>query len=55
MIRLDSSAKDFAEKMRPLCERPGYPPEIEVQVAEILNNVRARGDEAIVVYALKFD
>ena len=55
MICLDSSAKDFAEKMRPLCERPGYPPEIEVQVAEILNNVRAKGDAAIVEYALKFD
>ena len=55
MIRLDSSAKDFAEKMRPLCERPGYPPEIEVQVAEILQNVRTKGDAAIVEYALKFD
>ena len=55
MIRLDSSAKDFAEKMRPLCERPGYPPEIEVQVAKILADVRDKGDAALVEYALKFD
>lgn len=55
MIRLDSSAADFSEKIRTLYDRPGYPPEIEVQVAEILNNVRSRGDAALVEYALKFD
>ena len=55
MIRLDSSAADFSEKIRTLYDRPGYPPEIEVQVAEILINVRSRGDAALVEYALKFD
>ncbi len=55
MIRLDSSAKDFAEKIQPLCNRPGYPPEIEAQVAQILDDVRKRGDAALSEYALKFD
>ena len=51
MIRLQGN--DPA--LQALFERPGYPPEIERSVAEILENVRTRGDQALSEYALKFD
>ena len=51
MIRLQGN--DPA--LQPLFQRPGYPPEIERSVAEILENVRTRGDQALSEYALKFD
>ena len=51
MIRLSSSDPG----LKKLFSRPGYPPEIEKNVAEILENVRTRGDAALSEYALKFD
>ena len=41
--------------LQALYDRPGYPPEIEKGVAEILDNVFRRGDQALVEYAEKFD
>ena len=51
MIRLQGN--DPA--LQALFQRPGYPPEIERSVAEILENVRTRGDQALSEYALTFD
>ncbi len=51
MIRLHSGDARIEELFR----RPGYPPEIEASVAEILRNVRERGDAALSEYAEKFD
>ena len=38
-----------------LDRRGGQPPEVEAAVAEILQQVRTRGDEAVVEYTARFD
>ncbi len=55
MKKISFSSPEFEKELSVLYDRPGYPPEIEAGVAEIIANVRARGDEALVEYAEKFD
>ena len=55
MKKLYYDAPGFEEELRALADRPGYPPEIESQVAAIIEDVRKEGDDAIVRYAAKFD
>lgn len=55
MKKLYYNAPGFEEELRALADRPGYPPEIESQVAAIIEDVRKEGDAAIVRYAAKFD
>lgn len=52
---LNDTDPDFESTVRALAERPGYPPEFEEPVREILEAVRARGDAALLEYAEKFD
>ena len=55
MKKLFCGAPDFERGIAALFERPGYPPEIEKNVAAILDDVAARGDAALVEYAARFD
>ena len=55
MKKLSSSMSGFEQEIAALFERPGYPPEIEKNVAAILDGVAARGDAALVEYAARFD
>ncbi len=55
MKKIRSASPDFEKELAVLYDRPGYPPEIEEGVAEIISDVRARGDEALAEYAEKFD
>ena len=45
----------FQAKLESLYRRPGYPPEFEEPVREILNQVRCDGDEALIRCARQFD
>ena len=47
MKKLFCGAPDFEREIAALFERPGYPPEIERNVAAILDDVAARGDAAV--------
>lgn len=55
MFKLDSLQSDFEEKVQALYSRPGYPPEIEKGVGEIIDDVRDNGNVALFKYAEKFD
>lgn len=55
MQRLNYSDPDFGIRLDALCNRPGYPPEIEAKVAKIIDAVREDGDEALVRFAREFD
>ena len=46
---------NFNNEIKPLLNRSAFDPIIDKAVAEILKNVKEKGDEAIVEYALKFD
>ncbi|OGV50234.1 MAG: histidinol dehydrogenase [Lentisphaerae bacterium GWF2_44_16] len=52
---IKSGQKNFGKLMESLYERPGYPPEIEDSVKAIINDVRKKGDAALIKYALRFD
>lgn len=55
MKKLYYDSPGFEKELRALADRPGYPPEIESQVASIIEDVRREGDAALVRYAAKFD
>ncbi|MDR2675376.1 MAG: histidinol dehydrogenase [Opitutaceae bacterium] len=55
MLHLATSSKTFAADLAAFCRTAEAPPEIAASVAAILADVRARGDEAVVYYAAKFD
>ena len=55
MIFLDCNDAGFGDKIKALCRRPGYPPEIESSVRKIIEGVAADGDAALVRYAAEFD
>ncbi len=55
MKKLYSGQPGFEEELGALYNRPGFPPEIEKQVAAIIAEVEKRGDEALAEFALKFD
>jgi histidinol dehydrogenase len=55
MRLLNSSSKTFADDLAAFCRTADASPEITASVAAILADVRARGDEAVVYYAAKFD
>ncbi len=56
MRRLDASAVDFAAQLRQLTEYSGaMDPKVDQVVAEILADVRARGDAAVLEYTARFD
>ena len=52
---LDYRSADFDEGLQVIYNRPSYPPSIEESVRGIVENVRSKGDEALVRYALEFD
>lgn len=52
---LDYSAKGFSAELAQFCAAAAPSPEITAGVAAILADVRARGDQAVVYYAAKFD
>jgi histidinol dehydrogenase len=52
---LQASSKTFASDLADFCRGAVVPKEIQDSVAAILADVRARGDEAVVYYAAKFD
>ena len=47
--------KTFHKELIPLFERSAYPEEIEKSVAEILKDIKKRGNPAVAKYAKKFD
>ena len=47
--------ENFHSELKPLLERSAFSSDIDRQVADILADVRQRGDEALCDYALKFD
>ncbi len=53
IIRFNSP--DYQEQIKALIERPAFDPAIELAVADILKDVQANGDSALVKYARKFD
>ena len=55
MKKLYYDSPGFENELRALADRPGYPPEIEPQVAAIIDDVRREGNAALVKYAAKFD
>lgn len=55
MQKLDYRNKDFEASLQKLYQRSGYPPEIEVGVKAIIDEVRRDGDAALVRFAEKFD
>jgi len=55
MQRLNYSDPDFGARLDALCNRPGYPPEIEAKVAKIIDAVKNEGDAALVRFAREFD
>ena len=55
MKKLYYDSPGFENELRALTDRPGYPPEIEPQVAAIIDDVRREGNAALVKYAAKFD
>lgn len=55
MRTLHHASKTFADDLAGFCRTAIVPKEISDSVANILADVRARGDEAVVYYAAKFD
>jgi histidinol dehydrogenase len=55
MERISYKEADFGSRLRPLLDRTAFDPEIEASVAQILADVRRRGDEALCEYARTFD
>ncbi|MDR1788759.1 MAG: histidinol dehydrogenase [Opitutaceae bacterium] len=55
MRLLDSSDKNFAASLADFCRAAAPSPEIRKTVADILADIRERGDEAVAYYAAKFD
>jgi histidinol dehydrogenase len=55
MLLLTTSSKTFDADLAAFCRAAAPSPEITAAVAAILADVRARGDEAVVYYAAKFD
>ncbi len=55
MRQLRFSSKTFQTELANFCREAVVPKEISDSVAAILADVRARGDEAVVYYAAKFD
>ncbi len=55
MKKLYFSEENFEKELEEIYNRPGYPPEIEAGVAEILARVKSDGDQALVEFAAKFD
>ena len=53
IILQDSS--DFQEQLKPLLNRSAFDPQIDKSVAQILADVKANGDAALVEYAKRFD
>jgi histidinol dehydrogenase len=55
MRTLHYDSKTFAAELAAFCRSSAVPAEITSSVANILADVRQRGDEAVVYYAAKFD
>ena len=55
MIRILFKDKNFSAKLKPLLERTAYAPDVESQAAKIIDEVRRKGDAAVVKFAAKFD
>ncbi|MEE8333862.1 MAG: histidinol dehydrogenase, partial [Alphaproteobacteria bacterium] len=55
-LRLDSGTTDFAARFDALVEAGrGVDEEVDAQVAEIIAEVRVRGDAALIEYSAQFD
>ncbi|MEG1980013.1 MAG: hypothetical protein RR060_04770 [Victivallaceae bacterium] len=55
MKRICFNRDNYEVELNKLFNRPSYPPEIEVAVRDIINDVRKNGDQALVKYAGMFD
>jgi histidinol dehydrogenase len=56
ITRLDAADADFADRLEALVSAPAeIDPQIEIRVREILENVRCRGDSALLEYTRRFD
>ncbi len=55
MKKLYFDAPGFEAGLLPLYQRPSFPPEVEVQAAAIIAEVRKGGDAALAKFAEKFD
>jgi histidinol dehydrogenase len=56
ITRLDTSDADFPDRLEALVSAPvEIDPQIEIRVREILDNVRCRGDSALLEYTRRFD
>lgn len=54
--RLDSSTSDFQQQLRALLAfETSQDPQVEMRVADILAEVKARGDNAVIEYTQRFD
>ncbi len=55
MKRICFNRDNYEVELNKLFNRPSYPPEIEVAVRDIINDVKKNGDQALVKYAGMFD
>ncbi len=56
ITRLDTADADFPDRLEALVSAPvEIDPQIEIRVREILDNVRCRGDSALLEYTRRFD
>ena len=55
MEKISFKDKNYNKAMIPLFERSAYPPEIEDDVKNILDDIKKRGDTAVAKFAKKFD
>ena len=55
MVTLPYGSENFSERLAAFCASASVPAEIQKSVGEILAKVKADGDEAVMVYAKKFD
>jgi histidinol dehydrogenase len=56
ITRLDTADADFHDRLEALVSAPvEMDPQIEIRVREILENVRSRGDSALLEYTRRFD
>jgi histidinol dehydrogenase len=55
MLRLDPDQTDFRKQLEKFCATAGRQPDIERAVAEIIADVQAHGDTAVLRYTAKFD
>lgn len=55
MKKINLKNKNYESEIKKLTERPAFPDEISESVKNILNEIKLKGDNAVIEYAKKFD